>query len=107
MKKHIVAISIVWFLFFAVAPVFSVTPHPPKSQKIERFTGRVTSVNMEDSVLVVQSMKADMTFDLKGARLKGYKTISDIKEGDRVTVQYVMHEGKATVRTLTKNRPYR
>lgn len=103
MKKHIVAISIVWFLFFAVAPVFSVTPHPP----IERFTGRVTSVNMEDSVLVVQSMKADMTFDLKGARLKGYKTISDIKEGDRVTVQYVMHEGKATVRTLTKNRPYR
>lgn len=106
MKRAIIAVCIVLFPFFAVSTGFSLTPQPPKSQKIERFTGRIMSVNLEDSAIVVQSMKAGMTFDVKGAKLKGYKAIANMKEGDRVTVQYVMHEGKATARTVTKNKSY-
>lgn len=106
MKKIIISISIVLFLLIAVSPGFSLTPQPPKSQKIERFTGRIASVNLEDSAIVVQSTKSGMTFDMNGVKLKGYKTIANIKEGDRVTIQYVMHEGKATARTLTKNKSY-
>lgn len=106
MKKAIISVCIVLFLFFVAAPGFSLTPQPPKSQKIERFTGRVTSVDLEDAAIVVQSMKAGMTFDVKGVKLKGYKAIANIKEGDRVTVQYVMYEGKATARTLTRNKSY-
>lgn len=106
MKKAITGMTVVLFLFLAVSPVFSLTPQPPKSQKIERFTGRVTSANLENSTIVVQSMKAGMTFDVKSAKLKGYKAVANIKEGDRVTVQYVMHEGKATARTVTRNKSY-
>lgn len=29
-----------------------------------------------------------------------------VSGGDRVTVQYVMHQGKATARTVTKNKSY-
>lgn len=47
-----------------------------------------------------------MTFDMNGVKLKGYKTIANIQEGDRVIVQYVMHEGNATARTLIKNKSY-
>lgn len=106
MKKIIISTSIVLFLLIAVSPGFSLTPQPPKSQKIQRFAGRVTSVNLEDSVIVVQSTKSGMTFDMNGVKLKGYKTIANIQEGDRVIVQYVMHEGNATARTLIKNKSY-
>lgn len=103
MKKAIIALcAVVFFLGFAQTG-YSLTPQPPsKGQKIEKLTGRVTSVNLEDSTIVVQSAKAGMTFNVKGAKLKGYKMVANIKEGDRVTVQYVMREGKATARTLVK-----
>ena len=102
MKKAIVAICVVAFLFAFVPTGYSLTPKPATGQKIEKFTGRVTSVNLENSTIVVQSAKAGMTFDVKGTKLKGYKMVANVKEGDRVTVQYVMHEGKATARTLVK-----
>ncbi len=102
MKRAIIAISVFAFVFAFVLTGHSLTPQPPSGQKIEKFTGRVTSVNLEDSTIVVQSAKAGMTFNVKGAKLKGYKMVANIKEGDRVTVQYVMHEGKATARTVTK-----
>lgn len=57
--------------------------------------------------MVVESMKAGMTFEIGSAKLNGYRTINNIKEGDHVTVQYVMHQGKATARTITKNKSYR
>ncbi len=107
MRKSITVICIVFLLCLVSSQGFSLTPQPPKSQKVEKFAGRVTSVNHEDSTIVVQSIKAGMTFDVKSAKLKGYKTVTGIKENDRVTVQYVMHEGKATARTLTKNKSYR
>ena len=103
MKKAIIALCAVVFFLGFVQTGYSLTPQSPaKGQKIERFTGRVISVSLEDSSIVVQSAKAGMTFDVKGVKLKGYKMIANIKEGDRVTVQYVMHEGKATARTLTR-----
>jgi len=102
MKKAIIAICVVAFFFAFVPAAYSLTPQPAKGQKIEKLTGRVASVNLEDSTIVVQSAKAGMTFDVKGTKLKGYKMVANIKEGDRVTVQYVMHEGKATARTLVK-----
>ena len=106
MKKTIISVCIVLFLFIVVSPGFSLTPQPPKSQKIERFTGRVTSVNLEDAAIVVQSMKTGMTFDVERRKTQRIQGDCEYKEGDRVTVQYVMHEGKATARTLTRNKSY-
>ncbi len=102
MKKAIIALCVVAFFLAFVPTGHSLTPRPPKGQKIEKLTGRVISVNLEDSTIVVQSPGAGMTFEVKGAKLKGYKMVANIKVGDRVTVQYVMHEGKATARTVAK-----
>jgi len=107
MKRVIASILVVVVFLVLVPHVFSLTPKEQPSQKIERFTGRVTSISASDMKMVVESMKAGMTFDIGGARLKGYKTFNNIKEGDRVTVQYVMRQGKATARTITKNKSYR
>jgi hypothetical protein len=107
MRKMILSIIVtaVFAAFVSHAP--ALTPKPQKGQKIERFTGRVTSISVADMTMVVESVKAGMTFEIGGARLKGYKTVNNIRTGDRVTVQYVMSQGKATARVITKNKSYR
>jgi hypothetical protein len=107
MKRLVLSICIFVLFFFIASPGSTLTPQPAKGQKIEKFTGRVAAVNLQESTLAVQSTKSGMTFDVKSAKLKGYDAIGNIKEGDRVTVHYVMHEGRATARTLTKNKSYR
>ena len=106
MKRVIASILVVLVFLVLVPYVFSLTAKQQPGQKIERFTGRVASISTPDMKMVVESMKASMTFEIGGARLNGYKTVNNIKEGDRVTVQYVMHQGKATARTITKNKSY-
>lgn len=105
-KAVIISIVMVVALFAFASRASALTPKPQKGQKIERFTGRVTSINVSEMTMVVESMKAGMTFEIAGATLKGYKAASSIKAGDRVTVQYVMHQGKATARTITRNKSY-
>ena len=107
MRRSVLSICIFVLLFFMASPGSALTAQPAKGQKIEKFTGKVAAVNLQESTLAVQSTKSGMTFDVKNTKLKGYEAIGNIKEGDRVTVHYVMHEGKATARTLTKNKSYR
>lgn len=107
MRRVIIPVIVmaVFAVFVSQAP--ALTPKPQKGQKIERFTGRVTSISLSDLTMVVESMKVGMTFEIGGARLKGYKAVKNIRTGDRVTVQYVMSQGKATARVITKNKSYR
>lgn len=107
MRKVVVSLFLVVAFLAVSCQVFALTPEPQKGQKIERFTGRVTSVNVAGMQMVVESMTAGMTFEIGGAKLTGYRTIDGIREGDRVTVQYLMSRGKATARTITKNKSYR
>jgi len=107
MRKIVISLFVMAVFVAFVSQVFALTPEPRKGQKMERFTGRVTSVDISDMTMVVESMKAGMTFEIGAARVKGYKTINSVKKGDRVTVQYVMGQGTATARTITKNKPYR
>jgi len=106
-KKIITSILVVVVFLTLASQVLALTPKPQKGQKIERLTGRVTSIDTSEMTMVVESRNAGMTFDIGGAKLKGYKTVNNIKEGDRVTVQFVMSRGKATARTITKNKSYR
>jgi len=99
-----IIVMAVFAAFVSHAP--ALTPKPQKGQKIERFTGRVTSISVAEMTMVVESMKTGMTFEIGGARLKGYKTVNNIRTGDRVTVQYVMSQGKAAARVITKNKSY-
>ncbi len=109
MKKVVLVISILVCLVAFTVDVFPGTPppKPPKVMKVERFTGRVTSVNVSDMAIVAESKKSGMTFEVGAAKFKGYSSIGNIREGDRVTVQYVMKEGKAIARIVQKNKSYR
>jgi len=109
MKKFFVAIFILTCFATFTVDVFPGTPPPksPKTIKVERFTGRVTSVNTSDMAIVVESKKSGMTFEVGAAKFKGCSSIGNIREGDRVTVQYVMKEGKAIARIVQKNKSYR
>lgn len=108
MKKALsfLLILLCFTVFTTEAAARTMAPKPPKAMKVERFTGRVTSVSIPDMTMVAESKKAGMTFDLGAARFKGYHSINNIKEGDRVTVQYVMKEGRAIARVVNKNRSY-
>ncbi|MHB8109242.1 MAG: hypothetical protein ACYDHW_04320 [Syntrophorhabdaceae bacterium] len=96
------------FAFFSVSggEAWGIAQKAPKSQKMERFVGRVTAVNVEDTTITVEAKKTVMTFNTAETRSKGYKARETIKEGDRVTVQYVMEQGKPAARIITKNKSY-
>jgi translation initiation factor IF-1 len=107
MRKVFISIIVVAVLAAFISHALALTPKPQKGQKIERFTGRVTSISVAEMTMVIESMKAGMSFEIGGARLKGYNTVNNIRPGDRVTVQYVMSQGKATARVIAKNKSYR
>lgn len=109
MKKalSVIAVLACFIAFSLEATARTLPPKPPGTAKMERFTGRVTSVNASDKSMVVESKSSGVTFDIGSAKLKGFSSVQGIKEGDTVTVQYVMKEGKAIARTVSKNRSYR
>jgi hypothetical protein len=45
-----------------------------------------------------------MTLDTASARLKGYKTMNDIKVGDKIMVKYAMREDRAYAKIITKRK---
>jgi hypothetical protein len=75
------------------------TPPPekpkPKPKPKGIFMGAVTGVNAAAKTVTVKSNSGtkgeigDVTFDLTNAKLKGYKGIEDIKDGDMIAVKYI------------------
>jgi hypothetical protein len=78
--------------------------------KTHAYTGTVASVDAAAKMLVVKGKKGEMTFEVAGSKWKGYKTMDDVKAGQKVTVRYMEKEGKmvATVVAMstagTKNK---
>ncbi len=60
----------------------------PKAKPMNGFTGEVTRVDLGEKVLMVKDKKATVTFDLINAKVKGYKSIDEMKPGDRVFAKY-------------------
>ncbi len=108
MKKVLAAVAVLacFIAFTSDTVARTLPPKQTGTAKVERFTGRVISVNAPDMTMVVESKVSGMTFDIGKAKLKGYSSIRSIKEGDRVTVQYVMKEGKAAAKIINKNKSY-
>ncbi len=59
---------------------------PPKPKPVSGFVGKV--VSMEGTLVGVKGAKDSVTFDVTGAKFKGYKAASDIKVGDKVAMKY-------------------
>jgi len=57
--------------------------------KAMMLTGKVTNMDMAEKMMTVKGKKAEMTFDVSGAKMKG-----EAKAGDMVTVKYMEKDGK-------------
>jgi hypothetical protein len=102
-RMPIILVVICAGLAFASATL-AVTPGPQRPGKTETITGRVSEVGVDAQTIVVIWKKAGMTLDTASARMKGYRTMSDIKPGDKVMVKYAMREGRAYAKVITKRK---
>ncbi len=62
-------------------------------------TGRVTNMDMAEKMMTVKGKKAEMTFDVSGAKMKG-----EAKAGDMVTVKYMEKDGKMMASSVTRGK---
>ncbi len=64
-------------------------PAKPKPKKPKAgFSGSVTAIDLAAKEMTVKGAKDSVTFDINGAALKGYKSVDQIKKGDKVLVKY-------------------
>ncbi len=64
--------------------------------KAMMFTGKITNMDMAEKMMTVKGKKAEMTFDVSGAKMKG-----EAKAGDMVTVKYREKDGKMMASSVT------
>jgi len=67
--------------------------------KAMMFTGKVTNMDMAEKMMTVKGKKAEMTFDVSGANMKGEE-----KAGDMVTVKYREKDGKMMASSVTQGK---
>ena len=63
-------------------------PAKPKPKKIPGFVGKVESVDAAGKLVTVKGAKDTVTFDVAAAKFKGYKSVDEIKAGDKIAVKY-------------------
>jgi hypothetical protein len=63
-------------------------PAKPKPKAKLGFGGSVMNVNTEVKLLTVKGARGAVTFDVSRPEFKGYKSLSDVKLGDKVAVKY-------------------
>ena len=59
-----------------------------KAKPMNGFAGEVTRVDLGGKILMVKGKKANVTFDLINAKVKGYRSIDEMKPGDKVFAKY-------------------
>ena len=91
MKKALLIAVLVVVSVALVGTVFAAEKKAPKAMTLR---GEVVSMDAPTKMLVVKGQKGDMTFDVAGAKLAGYKAMDEVKAGDKVVVKYMQKEGK-------------
>ncbi len=69
--------------------------------KTMSYSGDVVSVNTKANTITVKGNEGEKTFNISGATWTGYNSVSEVKTGDSVTVDYVQ-KGKQMVATSVK-----
>lgn len=59
----------------------------PKPKKYAGIVGTVEKI--EGQFLTFKTQKDTLTFDISGAKFKGYKSAADIKVGDKISATYI------------------
>ena len=100
-------------LLISVAFVTSVFARPVKATKTAApkgsaraagsvYTGIVSSVNAESKTMTVKGKRGPVSVDVAKPALKGYGAMSDVKQGDKVSVSYGPDSTKITKISASK-----
>ncbi len=73
-----------------------------KAPKALHYAGAVASIDSAAKMIAVKGKKAEMKFDVAGAKWKGYKAMDEVKAGDKVTVTYMEKDGKMVAALVAK-----
>jgi uncharacterized alpha/beta hydrolase family protein len=84
-------------------PAATVEKKATAKPKTHAYWGTVASIDAAAKVLVVKTKKGEKTFEVAGSKWRGYKSMDDVKAGQRVTVRYMEKEGKMVATIVTKH----
>jgi hypothetical protein len=86
------------------SPAATVEKKATVKPKTHKYWGTVASIDAAAKMLVVKSKKGEKTFDVADSKWHGYKSVDDVKAGQKVTVRYMEKEGKMFATVVTKHK---
>ena len=114
MKKTVIALSMVMIAagYTATGLAQDTKQHAPVEQKAAQeqprktalYHGVVQEVDLKNKIVTAGKPKSElgMAFHASDAKLVGYKTLKDIKPGDKVKVEFDAIKAKTYAVTITK-----
>jgi Cu/Ag efflux protein CusF len=110
MKRALLVLLVLLISAAFVTTVFAQTPakQAPATEKapaVHKMAGEVLAVDAAAKMLSVKGAKAEMKFDVASAKWTGYKTMDEVKAGDKVSVKYVEKDGKMVATAIAKSVP--
>jgi phage baseplate assembly protein gpV len=104
MKRTLLVVLSLLFSVALVTAVYAQEKKAPAMPKVKalHFSGTVANVDLAANLLVVKGKKGEKSFDVAGAKLKGYKAMDEVKAGERVSVKYVEKDGKMMAELVSK-----
>lgn len=79
-------------------------PAPAQPRKTAAYQGVVQDVDLKEKIVTVGKPKSElgMAFHASDAKLVGYKSLKDIKPGDKVKVEFDAIKSRTFAVTITK-----
>ncbi|HEY3276179.1 MAG TPA: hypothetical protein VGJ94_06130 [Syntrophorhabdaceae bacterium] len=89
MKKTLIV-----FLVVIIGMVFVTASFAKGTAKTKTVSGEVVSVDPASNTAVVKADQGDMTFAMASTKWKNYKSMEEMKPGDKVKITYTEKDGK-------------
>jgi hypothetical protein len=104
MKRTLLVVLSLLFSVALVTAVYAQEKKAPVMAKVKvlHYYGIVASMDSAANLLVVKGKKGEKSFDVAGAKLKGFKAMDEVKAGERVSVKYVEKDSKMMAELVSK-----
>ena len=78
-------------------------PVAPAAPQGKQIVGDVVKIDQQSKIVVVKTKSGEKKFDVSGAGLAGYGTLSEMKAGDKVAVLYEEKSGKLIAKAVANH----
>jgi uncharacterized cupredoxin-like copper-binding protein len=100
-RKVMIKLSMAICLLFLISLILPV--HSSEAQQTHgKLSGKVIQIIKKTKSMTVLGMEGGMSFEAAKAKFKGYRSFKEVKQGDEVTVEFTMKQGKAIAHTIEK-----